>query len=163
MTREEFEYAIKSCGFLTYHGHKYYEELELIKTFEDMGLLEHETMPIDDDCISRKAVLSLIADHFDNLFDMVRKLPPVAIPPEPDHDGCKDCKYETYPDYYYPCCNCKQNYVDEWQNKPHWIHRNDDSNDWLECPNCGYGSEGEVKYGEGTPFCPNCGERLREK
>lgn len=32
-----------------------------------------------------------------------------------DHDGCKDCKYETYPEYYYPCCECKQNYKDEWE------------------------------------------------
>lgn len=44
----------------------------------------------------------------------------------------------------------------------HWIHRNDDYNDWLECPSCGYGSEGEVKYGKGTPYCPYCGERLYE-
>lgn len=39
-----------------------------------------ETMPIDGDCISRKAVLSLLADHFDNVFDMVKELPSVAIP-----------------------------------------------------------------------------------
>jgi hypothetical protein len=44
----------------------------------------------------------------------------------------------------------------------HWIHRNDDYNDWLECPSCGYGSEGEVKYGKGTPYCQYCGERLYE-
>ena len=36
-----------------------------------------------------------------------------------EHDGCKDCKYETYPDYYYPCCSCKQNYTDMWQKKPY--------------------------------------------
>ena len=33
------------------------------------------------------------------------------------HNGCNDCKYETYPDSYYPCCDCKQNYVDKWQMK----------------------------------------------
>lgn len=38
-----------------------------------------------------------------------------------------------------------------------WIHCNDDKNDWLECSNCRYGSEGEVKYGEETNYCPNCG------
>ena len=38
-----------------------------------------------------------------------------------------------------------------------WVHRNDDYNDWLECSQCGYGSEGEVKYGENTNYCPNCG------
>lgn len=50
-----------------------------------------------------------------------------------------------------------------WHESKHWIHRNDDYNDWLECPSCGYGDEGEVKYGEGTPYCPYCGERLYEE
>lgn len=42
MTREEFEYAIKSCGFFIFRGQPYYEESELIKAFEDMGLIEQE-------------------------------------------------------------------------------------------------------------------------
>lgn len=42
----------------------------------------------------------------------------------------------------------------------HWIHRNDDYNDWLECSKCGYGSEGEVAYGVDTPFCANCGAKM---
>ena len=33
------------------------------------------------------------------------------------YNGCKDCKYETYPDFYYPCCDCKHNYVNKWQMK----------------------------------------------
>lgn len=32
------------------------------------------------------------------------------------HNGCDDCKYGTFPDYY-PCCECKNNYVDKWQMK----------------------------------------------
>lgn len=43
-----------------------------------------------------------------------------------------------------------------------WIHKNDDRNDWSECSECGYGSDGEVKYGNETPFCPFCGADLRE-
>lgn len=43
-----------------------------------------------------------------------------------------------------------------------WVHMNDDFNDWLECSNCGYGSEGEVPLGAGTPFCPICGDRKSE-
>lgn len=42
MTREEFEYVIKSCGCFIYWGQTYYEESELIKAFEDMGLIEQE-------------------------------------------------------------------------------------------------------------------------
>lgn len=41
-----------------------------------------------------------------------------------------------------------------------WIHKNDDCNDWLECSECEYGSEGEVKFGHGTNFCPNCGAKM---
>lgn len=52
--------------------------------------------------------------HNDMLAEVINALPSVN---PPDHDGCKDCKYETYPDYYYPCCECKQNYKDEWQKK----------------------------------------------
>lgn len=44
-----------------------------------------------------------------------------------------------------------------------WVHRNDDFNDWLECSECGYGGEGEVKFGEGTNFCPHCGADMRDK
>ena len=186
-----------------YQNNWFYKHLKNMPS----AIIQHE---LDEDCISRKAVLSILADHFDNPFDMVRKLPSVIIPNttiqkseqnnkkqdkeqyekidcektdckncinhnycdyeqlpsitiSQEHDGCKDCKYEDYPEYYYPCCDCKQNYVDKWERAKHWIHRNDDYNDWLECPSCGYGSEGEVKYGEGTPFCPYCGERLEEK
>lgn len=184
-----------------YQNNWFYKHLKNMPS----AIIQHE---LDEDCISRKAVLSILADHFDNPFDMVRKLPSVIIPNttiqkseqnnkkqeeqyekidcektdckncinhndcdyeqlpsitiSQEHDGCKDCKYKDYPEYYYPCCDCKQNYIDKWERAKHWIHRNDDSNDWLECPNCGYGSEGEVKFGEGTPFCPYCGERLEE-
>lgn len=41
-----------------------------------------------------------------------------------------------------------------------WLHRNDDYNDWSECSECGYGDEGEVKFGEETPYCPYCGAKM---
>ena len=65
------------------------------------------------------------------------------------HDGCKDCKYETYPEYYYPCCECKQNYKDEWQKKPHWNHG--------VCDNCGYDWGKDAPIASVPNFCPNCG------
>ena len=78
----------------------------------------------DGEYISKeKAIIQLSWDlseaELPRIKESLDKLPSVDIPPE--HDGCKDCKYETYPDYYYPCCDCKQNYKDEWQKKPHWI------------------------------------------
>ena len=42
MTRAEFEYAIMACGCFIYRGQTYYEESELRKAFEDLGLIEQE-------------------------------------------------------------------------------------------------------------------------
>ncbi len=49
---------------------------------------------------------------------------------------------------------------DDGLKEGHWIHRNDDHNDWLECSECGYGDEGEVKFGEETDYCPHCGAKM---
>ena len=58
MTREEFEYAIKSCGFLIHRGHIYYEESELIKAFEDLGLTEQELCDHPDKCHECEKILT---------------------------------------------------------------------------------------------------------
>lgn len=44
----------------------------------------------------------------------------------------------------------------------HWMHRNDDFNDWFECSECEYGSEGEITIESGVRFryCPNCGAKM---
>lgn len=70
MTREEFEYAIKSCGYFIYRGQTYYEESELIKAFEDMGLIKQEP---SGDLISRQAVLETLND-MDNVLDEDRTI-----------------------------------------------------------------------------------------
>ena len=44
---------------------------------------------------------------------------------------------------------------------PKWIHENDDQFDWCVCSECGYGNEGEVFFGQETPFCPYCGAKLQ--
>ena len=49
--------------------------------------------------------------------------------------------------------------------KGHWIECNDDTCDWYECSECGYGSEGEMQYNREydvrTNYCPNCGIKMR--
>ena len=42
MTREELEYALMVCGVLYKDGKKWYEHEELIKCFEDLGLVEEQ-------------------------------------------------------------------------------------------------------------------------
>lgn len=47
--------------------------------------------------------------------------------------------------------------------KGKWIKRNNDYFDWYECSECGYGSDGEMKYNRlcdvRTKFCPDCGSQ----
>ncbi len=33
----------------------------------------------------------------------------------PEHDGCKGCKYQSCDFREYPCAQCKQSYIDQWQ------------------------------------------------
>ncbi len=44
-----------------------------------------------------------------------------------------------------------------------WIKKNNDYFDWYECSECGYGSDGEMKYNRlcdvRTKFCPDCGSQ----
>ncbi len=49
--------------------------------------------------------------------------------------------------------------------KGHWVAHNDDCNDWYECSECGYGSEGEMQFNSEhdvrTNYCPYCGADMR--
>lgn len=44
-----------------------------------------------------------------------------------------------------------------------WIKKNNDYFDWYECSECGYGSDGEMRYNRlcdvRTKFCPDCGSQ----
>ena len=48
--------------------------------------------------------------------------------------------------------------------KGKWCKQNDDYNDWYECSECGYGSEGEMQYSSEydvrTNYCPQCGCKM---
>lgn len=44
-----------------------------------------------------------------------------------------------------------------------WLDWTDDRNDYLKCSICGYGEEGEVKFGEYTPYCPMCGSKMESE
>lgn len=135
MTREDFEYAIKSCGCFIYRGQTYYEESELMKAFEDLGLIEQE--PCEDaisrDAVLEKAVYTETEEGWSGYtvdVDYIKSLPPVK-PQEPktvlySGDGYAD-GYMVY--------------------------------DMAECPNCGYEYEdGDKDWG--LSFCPSCGQKL---
>jgi predicted RNA-binding Zn-ribbon protein involved in translation (DUF1610 family) len=50
--------------------------------------------------------------------------------------------------------------------KGEWIKRNNDYFDWYECSECGYGSDGEMRYSREydvrTNYCPKCGTQMLE-
>lgn len=58
--------------------------------------------------------------------------------------------------------------VQPTRKKGEWIKKNNDYFDWYECSECGYGSDGEMKYNRlcdvRTKFCPDCGsQNLKEE
>lgn len=65
-----------------------------------------------------------------------------------------------------PCEDCISRAIIPQPKKGEWIKQNDDYFDWYECSECGYGSEGEMKYSREydvrTNYCPNCGSKMLE-
>lgn len=41
-----------------------------------------------------------------------------------EHDGCVGCMYESKSESEYPCCECKQCYMDKWRSKDMMMERN---------------------------------------
>jgi RNA polymerase subunit RPABC4/transcription elongation factor Spt4 len=120
---------------------------------------DYEQAQADREYILKKDVMGCIGQtslHWE-LARKLRKLPSVAIPP--DHDGCKDCRWQSRSETEMPCKQCKHNYTDEWQKKPHWIeHEHEAGENWeysrYECSECHEWSDDD------SNFCPNCGAKM---
>lgn len=41
-----------------------------------------------------------------------------------------------------------------------WIEWTDDKKDYVKCPKCDYGAEGEMELKDKTNYCPQCGAPL---
>ena len=73
----------------------------------------------DGEYISRKALLEDLYKRDYTKFThrdfvaLVQYQDIVAIPPE--HDGCKDCRWQSQSETEMPCKQCKHNYTDEWE------------------------------------------------
>lgn len=77
-----------------------------------------------------------------------------------EHDGCDGCRYEHNTEYEYPCSECKQNYVDMWEQKPNdfiEVVRCKDCEHWDTAAGECYGLDG-VHYSKADDFCSH-GER----
>ena len=141
MTREELKYVISSCGCFIYRGHIYYEESELIKAFEDLGLIEQEQI---GDVISRQAVDTLVDELARAISDErccisrgrstatimqdILDLPPVTPQPKTGHwifEG-NQC---------FSCSSCGRIYT---QKAFEYLKLHKDDPDFPNnCPNCG--------------------------
>ena len=42
-----------------------------------------------------------------------------------DHDGCAGCVYESKSEREYPCCECKQSYIDKLRSKDMMMERDE--------------------------------------
>ena len=126
---------------------------------------------VGNDLISRQVVKEQMIKYGFHAPDMTVTEFVEDLPSSPDHDGCKDCRWE----YQYeniPCMQCKQNYTDKWQKKPHWIDDNENELDaqygrhLYKCSECNtYAND----YVGGTEdwwdikkpsYCPNCGAKM---
>lgn len=147
-------------------GCKLYERAQIDNKFWELD--------DNDDCISRKAVLSILADHFDNPFDRVRELPPVAI----SYDGDLISRQDAIDAM--TLSNINQNMDDLNDNigqkikrsaqrilaqlpsvaipnkVGHWIsHYDEDAKEgWYECDRC------HTERAFNTDFCPDCGAKM---
>lgn len=61
------------------------------------------------------------------------------------------------------CHKCINKLIEQEPKTGRWLDWTDDRNDYLKCSICGYGEEGEVKFGEYTPYCPMCGSKMESE
>lgn len=77
-----------------------------------------------------------------------------------DHDGCKDCRWQSQSETEMPCKQCMHNYTDEWERAKigHWIWQTEDK---YQCSCCG--EVIRVKEVMNEPqyiVCPMCDARM---
>ena len=73
MTKEQFIYALTACGCLLKDGKTWYEHDELIKCFEDLGLLEQEPVLNKIRAEIEQARYGLINDGLDVALQIIDK------------------------------------------------------------------------------------------
>lgn len=127
----------------------------------------------DGEYIPKQAVIEQVKDWMNTelrdktnalhyLEKRLNELPSVSI--LPNHDGCRDCRWQEQTEKDMPCRECKQNYTDMWEksvaipNKTgHWIDLREDNemsddDTWrYSCNMC------HSQNFRKTLYCPNCG------
>ena len=100
----EYEFKAQADG-------EYISKGKMLMFLNDMrfGIAPDETVADDDERREREAQV----DVLDDLMEVVEQMPSVDIPPE--HDGCKDCRWQSQSETEMPCKQCKHNYTDEWE------------------------------------------------
>lgn len=77
-----------------------------------------------------------------------------------DHDGCKDCRWQSQSETEMPCKQCMHNYTDEWERAKigHWIWQTEDI---YQCSECGENIHvKEVMNKPQYAWCPICGRPM---
>ena len=127
MTREEFIYGLKACGFTAKDGQLWYAEDDLIKCFDNLYFKSQ-----DGDLISRKALLEKKWDvPFDGKYIQVvdvgdiENAPPISQPQE--GHWIEEDMYDG--DVAYRCSECNELFC--------IIEGTPKDNEYNFCPNCG--------------------------
>ena len=96
---------------------------------------------------------------FDDVIVCINELPTVSIPPE--HDGCRDCRWQEQTEKDMPCRECKQNYTDMWEksvaipNKTGYWKIMYEPKNMVVCSKCGKCAY--LYNNRGSAYCPHCG------
>lgn len=150
MTNEE---AIEILKDLWRYEHSEYPEKDIRKTL-DMAIKALEQESCED----------VMAIHTQGLAEGIRcAMCTNSIKSDRGCDGC--CIVDE--DMYKKVMDTIRNYIvppaTPKRKVGEWIKKNNDYFDWYECSECGYGSEGEMKYNRlcdvRTKFCPDCGSQ----
>lgn len=51
------------------------------------------------------------------IMSMALEIENITISEKPEHDGCKNCKWDWKTKEDHPCTECKQNYTDRWEKR----------------------------------------------
>ena len=78
LSRNEFIYGLKACGFTVKDGQTYYEEQELIKCFDDLFFSQELSKPT--------GIM---------LYPQVEGITPTVVKPQESDHKCHTCKHYT--------------------------------------------------------------------
>jgi hypothetical protein len=166
MTKDDFIYALKTCGYIVHNGQVMYAEEDLIKRFDELS-----SVTSSEDVISREAVIracmgmrrytGIDETPYEYAENIIAELPSVTVR---QTSNCNTCEYEEDRDSG-ECYECVKGIQDWYKPKQtvrqtgEWIDYSDEG--FVECPICGHATNCEDNIDE-LHYCFWCGAEMVE-